>query len=207
MGYFRLAARIHAQAEQRRLLDQDLALFAVGERDRGGTKNLVEQFRVVRNLMEADPPEPDSLSFLILVDDDAPGRGAFGLLESLGFREYRDVLKLCRQLPRTSRNSSEIRKAVQEANLCFKGLEKCEIEDLVSADLLDDFVAQSPGSLKHPARRASNGHHFEWHDHAKPGLLRHVQDHAIRRDVEGLIEFLKSLRYLLRLEPDGVPSE
>lgn len=206
-AYFKVAAELHAQQpEGKTLLDSEFAMFAVGEREYGGTTHLVDRFRTIRDLMLVDPPAPESLLFVILLDDDAAGRGAFGLLvNSIGFREHREVLKVCRSFPRTTRNTAELRKLIEVANQPYAELGMCEIEDLLPADLLDSFAADNPGSLKFPPRRVKRGHHYEWNNHAKSQLLQYVRDHAICSDVGGLIELIKSIRYLLGLDPDGTP--
>jgi len=60
------------------LLGKDLAAFAVGQRDEGGTDNLVQRLQTLRSLMVDDPVDVNGARFRVLavVDNDIPGKRA-----------------------------------------------------------------------------------------------------------------------------------
>ena len=79
----------------------------------------------------------------------------------------------------------------------------CEIEDLMSWALLEEFVNEDPRRCRRQPQRQAGGHHLELTPDAKSALYRFVHDHAILRDMERVVEALKSLRFYLGLDPEG----
>lgn len=207
VSHFAYANELYRKSTDRVLLDADLSIIAVGERDKGGTKWLVKRFQAIYQMMQDNPPDGDDpLAFLALLDDDNAGRLALNVLTSaVGLQEFRDVLMLCRVLPRKRGNPLQLAANVKTSNAEWLRI-PCEVEDLLSADVLDCFAEDNPGSLLSKPVRVGSGHHYEWRGDMKPALARYVREYAILEDVNGIVEFLKSLRFLFRLDPDGTPE-
>ena len=142
---------------------------------------------------------------IAVVDNDTAGKRALHTItKGIGLREYEDVLVLKHRLPRGTRDPDELRKRVDTANAAWRNID-CEIEDFISVSVLQSFAAEHHGAcIGHADFREDGVYHFNWSGHLKPSLARYVRDYATLADVERLVEFLKFLRFLLQLPPDGV---
>lgn len=203
--YFHFADELYYKKYKKNLLVEDLTLFAVGDREKGGTKALRTKFRTVRDILKSDPLDAKGRAILVLciLDNDSAGRGLFNALRSDGFVAYSDMFLLHRVIPCKHGNAIQIEKYIQEANQKWKSWD-CEIEDLLSRDLLECFVESNKDSLKRPRDIAEDGHRFDFHEHAKPELLRFVKEYAALDELHKIIDLLKSIRFLLKLDKDGV---
>jgi len=203
--YFHLANELYLKRYKKNLLVQDLTLFAVGDREKGGTKTLRTQFRTVRDILKTDPLDANGRPILVLciLDNDPAGRGLFNALRSDGFIPYADMFLLHRIIPCMHGNPIQLEKYILGANQKWKAWD-CEIEDLLSRDLLECFVENNNGSLKRPPDIAGDGHRFDFYEHAKPALLHFVKEYASLDELQNIIALLKSIRFLLRLSKDGV---
>jgi predicted glycoside hydrolase/deacetylase ChbG (UPF0249 family) len=106
-------------------------------------------------------------------------------------------------MPRTSRDPTQLGNATTLENAPWKRLD-CEVEDLLSADLLQRFVKQATNALRHEPQFIDSAHHFEFHEGVKPELFRFVTKQATLDDIHGVVEVLKSLRFYMGLAEDGV---
>jgi hypothetical protein len=189
-----------------RLLGKDLAVFAVGQRDQGGTENIVQRLQTLKSLIVDDPLDVNGQYFRILavVDNDSMGKKALHTLtKGVGLREYEDVIVLRHRLPRVTQDPYELKKRIEDANAAWVGLD-CEIEDFIGEPILRAFAADFPGSCVGTPDIRDGAYHFNWHGLSKPPLAAYVRDYAELHDLSSLVEALKFLRFLLRLPPDGV---
>ena len=81
------------------------------------------------------------------------------------------------------------------------------MEDLLDRDLLELFAKQESQALRGEPVIAGEAHHYDFEMHAKPALLRYVQDNAMPPDVENIVNVLKAMRYALGLDADGTDIE
>ena len=208
VAYYELADSLYRREHGRALLDGELSLFAVGEREHGGTLNIRDKFVTLRDILSKDPVDRSGKRILAicLVDNDWAGRRLNGILEGAGFVLYRDVFLLHRRLPCSTRAPQEFKVLVERENSVWKHLD-CVIEDLLDRDLLDLFAKQQPQSLRAEPVIAGEAHHYDFEMHTKPALLRYVRDNAMLPDVENIVNVLKAMRYALGLDADGTAIE
>lgn len=204
--YFQLAANLYRGVHNRNLM-ANLSIFPTGDGPEGGTHGLVRHYPVFRSIVEHDTTLDGMRQYraIVLLDSDPAGKHACSQLTSAhsAYRENRDVFLLQRVMPRHTRDHAELSRAIAKANEQWKSID-CEIEDLLSLDLLENFCQASTDPLRRPPRVVNGAHHFEFSKGIKPSLLRFAIDCAVLRDVQMLIDVLKSLRYYLGLDPDGV---
>jgi hypothetical protein len=207
--YFALADKLYFEKTGLRLLGKRLAAFPTGIGDDGGAFGLQRHFHPLRAIMDHDltPDGKKVFHAIALFDDDLEGKRGFGALtgQHLNYKKWRDVFLLQRILPRSSRDSAQVTKLVDEANSRWKGMD-CEIEDLVSLDVIKAFVADIPAAVFRPTEEKAGGAHSFFKPHVKASFIRFVEANALLCDVASIIEVLKSLRFHLGLTPDGDPD-
>lgn len=207
--YFRVAAQLHEEATGLSLLGDGLSVFAVGDRDRGGTNAMLRYLPALKGLLPTDPLDHNGqpFRFIVLLDSDGPGRGMARTLTSpgVGLRRNREVFVLRRVLPSDTRDPQAFEKRCSDLNKDWDSID-CEIEDLVHRSVLEAFVRDNPGACKRPPDILESAHHYDWHGHIKPALSRFVEQNALAADVEHIIKVLQSLRYMLDLPPEGSSS-
>lgn len=203
--YFRIAdVKYQTENRGRKLICSRLSLFQVGDGGDGGTDNIREKFAYLREVLSTDPCNAanERIMAVVLMDNDHAGRTVAQFLDKRGFKRNRDVFLVARVFPRQTRDTYQLNRLITEANATWAGMD-CEIEDLISRDLLEYFVEYEPSALAREPQIADGGHHYEWTDDGKARLLRFVRKEASYQDLVGVIELLKSLRFLLTLDPDG----
>ena len=204
-AYFEFAAGLYQRTFNRDLLSQ-IAIFPTGDGEAGGTYGILRHFPTFRSIIETDVDVDGGRQFqaIVLLDSDSAGKNARNGLTAkyTNYLENRDVFLLQRKLPRTTCDPSQLGRAIAKENAEWKSLD-CEIEDLLSIELLETFVEGTSRAMSRDPVRVSDGHHFEFNDGVKPELLRFVRDFADLSDVELIVDVLKSLRFYLRLDPDG----
>lgn len=202
VSYCRVANRHYFAETGKNLLDNEFQVFAIGERDEGGTDGIRERLRTLQSLLLSEP-EDLGMSVICIVDDDLEGRKAFADLRRK-FQPWRDLFKLQRVFPRTplSRSPEHFEGEWKKANSIWQDLD-CDIEDLLSDDLVDYFIADNPRCLKADVEARGERYHRKFHGHEKPKLVRFVEGNSTLADLHHVVELMKSLRWLLRLEVDG----
>lgn len=204
--YFALADRLHSEKTGLRLLGKRVAAFPTGIGDEGGSFGLQRHFHPLRAIMDRDVTHEGRKVFhaIALFDDDLEGKRGFGALsgQHLNYRKWRDIFLLQRVLPRTTRDPIQLAKLVDEANAPWKGMD-CEIEDLISLDVIRAFVAENSGAIFRPLEEKAGGTHCFFKPHFKASFIRFVEANALLYDIVSVVEMLKSLRYYLGLSPDG----
>jgi hypothetical protein len=204
--YFRLAdLKYQAQHAGQKLICDKLSLFQVGDGDAGGVENIKDKFAYLREVLSTESYNVASerIMAIVLMDNDYEGRRGAQFLDKRGFKLHRDVFLLARTLPRQTRDPYQMSRLITDANAPWADID-CEIEDLLSRDLLDLFAEMEPSCVAREPQFRGDGHHYEWTRDGKAKLLRFVRQEASYCDVAGIVELLKSLRYLLCLPPDGV---
>lgn len=200
--YCRTANGLYSSETGKNLLDKDFQVFAIGERHEGGTDGIRERLRTLQSLLLSEP-EDLGMSVICVVDDDFAGRKAFADLRRK-FQPWRDLFKLQRVFPRTpnSRSPEHFEGEWKKANSAWQGLD-CDIEDLISDDLLHYFIDDNPQCLKAVVEERGGRRHRKFHGNEKLNLVRFVESNSALADLNLIVELLKSLRWLLRLDPDG----
>lgn len=203
--YFRIADLKHQEQVGRRLICDNLSLFQVGDGEAGGADNIKDKFQFLREVLSTEnfTAPSDRIMAVVLLDNDYKGRLTTHFLEKQGFKPNRDVLLLSRRIPRETRDVYQMTRLLKDANASWADMD-CEIEDLLSLDLLEYFCEMEPTCMAREPVIRENGHHFEWTRDGKAKLLRFVKEEASHCHLLGIVELLKSLRYLLCLGIDGV---
>jgi hypothetical protein len=205
--YFRLAASLYKNKNGRSLIGSDLSVFPIADGDDGGAYGIQEQFQTIRNLakFDLDASGKRRFSVVALFDGDSVGKGVAGAIKG-GDRSvelWRDVFWLQRSLPRTTRDPRALKNAIEQANSDCRGLDTV-IEDLVGKELHDLFASSEEKSRSIRTNEHSGNRHYHMASDVKPMFRRFVQDNADLESVVGIIEVLRSMRYYLGLDPDGI---
>lgn len=204
--YLTLAARLFAAKTNHSLLNDELKVLSVGAGAQGGTdaikENLVPLWKMIE--LDCDSSERPMFRAIVLLDGDHEGRKTCQYLTDryIKLRENRDIFILKRLFPRESQDPKILTQLIKEANAAWHTID-CEIEDLLSRELLDVFLADNEGATRDPPTVVNDAYHFEFTAKGKADLARWVPGIATLKDVEGLVELLKSLRHYLGLRPDG----
>jgi hypothetical protein len=141
---------------------------------------------------------------VVILDNDSEGRRTCKYLTDryIKLRENRDEFLLKRVFPRDSQEPENLVEIIKAANEAWHTLD-CEIEDLLSRELLDVFMEERPEAFRNQPAVANGGHHVELTVIGKSALCSWVPDVANLEDLERMVELLKSLRYYLGLKPNG----
>ncbi len=206
--YFQLASELYRESCGLVLVGPPLSIFPTGIGDAGGTNGILENYPHLRMLIERDA-SPDNRRLyrvIVLLDNDSAGKKTLNHLRSryASLRDNYDVFLLCRRMPRETCEPAHLTRLLREANRDWDGLD-CEIEDLLSLELLEEFVREDPRRCCREPRYQAGGHHFEFAQDAKSALFRFAQNYANFNDLAAIIELLKSFRYYLGLDLDGDP--
>jgi hypothetical protein len=204
--YLALADRLYFEKTGLRLLGKRLSAFPTGIGDDGGAFGLQRHFHPLRAIMDRDVTQDGRKVFhaVALFDDDLEGKRGFAALsgQHLNYRKWRDVFLLQRVIPRTTRDPDHLAKLVCEANAAWKGMD-CEIEDLISVDVIKAFLVDNSGAMSRPLEERVGGAHCFFKPHFKASFIRFVEANALLCDINSIVETLKSLRFHLGLLPDG----
>lgn len=209
-AYLTLAADLYQRDRRRRLLGGPLGVVPAGGEGPGGTDVIKEYFPILWKIIGLDQTSDGHPVFqaVVLLDSDMEGKKTASYLTAgyTGCQRYRDIFLLQRSFPRGTRDLRQLTRQIEQANSEWKDLD-CEIEDLVSRTILEEFARQSPRSLRRPAQVSGHAHHFEWERRDKPALYRFVQENALLADLQPLVDVLRALRYYFGMDPDGEPVE
>lgn len=204
--YLRIADDLYFQSCGLHLLGRDLAAFAVGQRDQGGTENLVPKLQTLKSLLLDDPVDINGEPFRVIavVDYDAAGKKALHTLtKGVGLREYEDVIVLRHRLPRVTQDPHDLRRRIEEANAIWPALD-CEIEDFVHESILRAFASDFPTACLGKPDYRTGACHYSWAGHMKPKMAAYVRENAELHDLDRMVDLIKFLRFLLRLPSDGI---
>jgi hypothetical protein len=207
--YFALAARLHRADSGASLLGTDLSIFAAGLEEEGGTFGISERFPTLFNLASYDRDADGRRRFqaIALLDDDTMGRSAVGIIAGghRQIREYESMFRLRRVMPRRMESAKALGAQTEAANAAFGRIE-CTIEDMLSDELCERFIAARPEAVSRPAVTAATGTHRYWTIAGKRMLREFAERKAPVNDVRCLTDALGALRSYVGLPPDGVRS-
>ena len=199
---FQLAARLEREATGVELLGNDLAIIAAGVGDLGGTRGVIRELVCMRGLARTHllPNGRPVYRFIALFDDDKAGKQAVRAAKDFdtSLLECKDLFRLCPVMPRPGNlDPGTMQKAFERENAPYKGIE-WEAEDLLTHDFYEAFLAEHPGTLLKSS--ASEKLHRDLTADGKARLHRFVKQNAMRSDIVGVIEVLKTLRFYLGLK-------
>lgn len=204
VAYFQLASRLFQKKHGRRLIDEELSIFAAGVGDDGGTYGISEKFPTLFNLAALDLDAAGRCRFktIALLDDDSRGRQTLnGITKgNRQIREFESIFCLKRTMPLKAGSTQKLAERVRTANAAYKSID-CVVEDLLSKDLCDRFIQQMPHSVARPADTVGDGVRRRWTEQDKRRLREFAEESATLGDVLGLVEVLKALRSYLGLSP------
>ncbi len=204
--YFELASGEHLRATGKRLLGADLALFAPGTGDAGGTDGIYEEFPTLWKVMRSDTDSQGTSAFKVsvLLDSDRAGQRLFSLLtqQYRTLIPWRDVILLKHVMPLGTSEPGAVRRQIEAANRPHADLD-CEVEDLLPVEFIEGFADECEAFARPPTK---NGEyiHYEFTPPAKSALCRYTERHCIAADLGRLIETLKAIRLYMGLPQDGV---
>lgn len=209
VAYFTLAARLHRAHCGASLLGTDLSIFAAGLESEGGTFGISERFPTLFNLaaLDRDADGRQRFQVIALLDDDTMGRSAVGIIGGghRQIREYASIFRLRRVMPKRVDSAKALAAQTEAANAAFGRIE-CTIEDMLSDELCERFIAATPESISRPAATAATGTHRYWTIAGKRMLREFAEQEATVNDVRCLTDALGALRSYVGLQPTGVES-
>ena len=205
--YFDLAANLYKKKTGLQIIGQDMSIFAAGTASSGGTDGIYEEFPVLKKIIQIDCDSNGKALFrlIALIDNDRSGRSLYrSLLEQYrSIYENRDIFLLKRVFPRTASECHALTSQMAKFNSEWKDID-CEIEDLISRDLINVFIEEEPTALIKPCEIMERHHHHEFTSAAKGRLFQFVKSYASLVDLEDIIDILKSLRYYSGLKIEGI---
>jgi len=160
---------------------------------------------MMRQFIDLHPGRDGKVRYTIiaLVDGDSAGKDAASILTKKHMRLLlnRDVFVLQPVMPRQTREPTTLGKGIARANEAWRQM-ACEIEDLLPPDTINVFCDEEGCTPRRMQAAGRTHYHFERHTKAK--LVRFVERNAMLEDLEEQVELLKSLRFYVGLDPDGV---
>jgi hypothetical protein len=163
---------------------------------------VIREFMNLYGRMQMDMvlPKAAQRRIIPIFDNDRVGRECFEKVTDpdLPFVAYQDVFLLRRAYPALKMGSPNYQRRLEEMNAPWIGID-CEIEDLLSEDLLEAFITESPGSVRSARVCRENGHHYDIVPQAKGPLVRFARDYGTVADLRGVIRTLQYFRGLFDL--------
>jgi hypothetical protein len=200
---FQLAARLEFDSTGIQLLDSELSIVAAGHHELGGTNGVLRELICLRGLVRTCllPNGRPRYRFIGLFDNDKAGRQAIKTIRTLdtSILEYKDVFRLHPLMP-VSKNldPTSLGRIFESQNAPFKGLD-WELEDLLPDSFIEAFAAERSDAIIRDA--CANGKtHREFTKDGKARLFQFIKQNALRSDVLGIVDALKSLRCYLGLK-------
>lgn len=199
---FELAARLEREATGIDLLGAELAIIAAGVGDLGGTRGVIRELVCLRGLartclLQNGRPRYRFIGFF---DNDKAGKQAVTAARDIdsSILEYKDVFRLWPVMPLPGNlDPGSVRKTFERENTDYKGLE-WELEDLLPQKFVEAFLFDYPMAIAHTKLMAGKVHRDLTRD-GKARLHRFIKQHAIRADLDAVVEVLKAIRYYLNL--------
>ena len=197
---FQLAARLEKENTGTDLMGNGLAVIAAGEADLGGVDGVRHQLTGFRFMARTCllPSGQPKYRFIGLFDNDRAGRQAVQMARGFdkSIVEYKDLFRLCPVMPLDgSRDPAALQKRFESENASFKGLD-WEMEDLLPRTFVDAFLVEYPGALIRTDVVGGRVHRELTRD-GKAKLYRFTKTHAIREDLQGVVDVLRALRFYL----------
>ena len=134
-------------------------------------------------------------------DNDFAGRKAVSLAHDIdsNILEYKDVFRVSLIMPFPgSLDPGNVQRTFERDNASYKGLD-WELEDLLPADVINAFLSDHPFAVSR-VTSVNDKVHREFTVDGKAQLHRFVKEHALHRDLIGVIDVMKTFRYYLGLK-------
>jgi len=203
VALFYLAARLERKEAGVDLLGDDLAIVAGGERERGGTHGVIRELIALRGMARTCllPNGRPRYRFVGLFDNDRAGKEAVRLARTIdsSILEYKDVFRLWPVMPsKGNLDPGTLKKTFERQNAEYKQIE-WELEDLLTSDFVDAFLAEHPGALIR-STLVGNRVHRDLTVDGKARFHRFVEQYAEHGDMRRVIEVLRAIRFYLNLQ-------
>ena len=201
---FQLAGRLETQESGIDLFGDKLAIIAAGEKERGGAGGVCRELLCLRGIARANllPTGRPRYRFIGLFDNDKAGRETVKVIRRLdaSILEYKDVFRLMPNMPKEGNlDPKTLERTFQRLNAGYQGLD-WEVEDLLSHDFIEAFVADHPDAVRQSTERGDMIHR-EFTPDGKARLHRYVGENAMHVDLRGVIHVIRALRCYLCLPP------
>ncbi len=206
VSYFMHCSKLYEAQYGLKLVGVDLAVFAAGQGDDGGTFGISEKFPTLFNLAKLDMDATGKTRFrtIALLDDDRMGRrAASGISQGhRQIREYESLFRLRRIMPHRAGSVQKLEEKTKEANSAFGALE-CTIEDLLADSFCTRFISGMPNAIARAATSAGGVSHRDWTTDGKRALRLEVIRTGTLADMQGMVDVLRALRTYLGLPANG----
>lgn len=199
-----LAVKLEMRRIGVNLFDDHFRVVAAGRGRRGGTNAVIRQLVTLRNLARVNltPGGRPRYRFIGLFDNDWAGRDAIAFARGLdgSIREFQDVFLLKPTMP-VSGNFDPKSLAAQSHEL-NSGVDNLdwEMEDLLSNESVEGFLAQHPEALVGSSRCLDKVHR-EFTRKGKMNLHSYIISRNRWGDVTGVVDLVRALRFYLALPP------
>jgi len=199
---FRLAAKLELQATGVDYFGNDLAVIAAGEGDHGGTRGVIRELVCLRGLARTCllPNGRPRYRFIGLFDNDKAGKQAVKAARDFDgtILEYKDVFRLWPVMPTFGNlDPGSLQRTFEKENELYKGLD-WELEDLLPAEFVSAFLYDQPEAVSYTNSIAGKVHRDLTRD-GKAHFHRFIKLHALRADIDSMIEVLKAIRFYFNL--------
>ena len=200
---FQKAARLEKDATRIDLLENDLTIIAAGNHEQGGVNGGIRELICFRGLARTCllANGRPRYRFIGLFDNDHAGRMAVNTIRDFdtSILEFKDVFRLRPIMPMPGNlDPGTMHKTFERENDCYKGLD-WELEDFLPSDFYDAFLTDHPSSVV-CTKQIGNKIHRELTRDGKAQLHRFVKLYAIQKDLIGVIDLLKTIRFYLLLK-------
>ena len=200
--FFKIAVRLELGKSGVNLFGNDLAIIAAGEREQGGTRGVCRELIRLQGYSRTFllPNGRPRYRFIGLFDNDKAGIEAVKGIRNFdsSILEYKDVFLLKPFMPCDGNlDPKTLKKTFERLNDAYKGL-VWELEDLLSADFIDAFIAEYPTAVLR-TNHVGDKIHRDFSTDGKARLLRYVMDNAMHDDLTGVIDVIRALRFYLHL--------
>lgn len=197
-----LAAKLTLSCTGTDLFNDELAIIAAGEGERGGTHGVIRELVAFRGLARTVllPNGMPKYRFVGLFDNDRAGILAVKFARDLdaSIIEFKDIFRLRPIMPTVGNlDPKTLGKTFETHNAAYKGID-WELEDLIDHKFIDAFCSEQPSALIRKDNK-NDLTHYEFTKDGKAQLHRFVQTNAIYEDVLRVVDVIKALRFYLCL--------
>lgn len=194
---FQLAARLEHKESGVNLLNNDIAVVAAGERDRGGTHGVIRELNALRQMAQVCllPDGRPRYRFIGLFDNDKAGKAAVknAHVMDTSILEYRDVFRLWPIMPLPGNlDTGSVQRAFEKENASYKGLD-WELEDLLPQSFIEAFIGDHPSAISHTTLMGEKVHRDLTRD-GKAHFHRYIKQNAVHSDMNSVIHVIKAIR-------------
>ncbi|MBW8072907.1 MAG: hypothetical protein GJU77_04375 [Ferrovum sp.] len=197
---FRLAARLEYEKSGINLLNDDVAIVAAGERERGGTNGVMRELFSFRGmartcLLQNGTPR---YRFIGLLDNDFAGRKAVKSAQEFdnSILEYKDIFRLWPTMPLPGNlDQKAVKTTFEKANSNYKGLD-WEMEDLLPQSFVEAFKIECESAVR-DSKKVEEKIHWELTRDGKAKFHQFIKENALHADMSSVIDVLRAIRHYL----------